>query len=77
MAKQGISLRIDDEKIEEIDKLAKSSRRDRTFIINEAIESYLETNRWQIEHIKESLAQAERGEFVSTAEADKALKKWR
>lgn len=77
MSKQGISLRIDDETIEEIDHLAKISKRDRTFIINEAIEAYLDVNNWQLEHIEESIAQADRGEFASDNEVDKVLKKWR
>ena len=51
MAKHGVSLRIDDEKIKQLDRLAEVSKRDRTFIINEAIEAYLDTNKWQIERI--------------------------
>ena len=67
MAKHGVSLRIDDEKIKQLDRLAEVSKRDRTFIINEAIEAYLDTNKWQIEHIKASLTQADRGEFARSA----------
>ena len=77
MAKHGVSLRLDDDTIEELDRLAKSSKRDRTFIINEAIEAYLETQRWQLEHIKASLAQAELGDFASTVDVNKVFKKWR
>jgi len=77
MAKHGISLRIDDEKIKQLDRLAEASKRDRTFIINEAIEAYLDANKWQMDHIKASLAQADRGEFAPSADVEKALKKWR
>jgi predicted transcriptional regulator len=77
MAKLGVSLRIDDDKIEELDQIAKVSKRDRTFVINEAIETYLEINKWQLEHIKKSLAQADQGKFAQASEVDKALKKWR
>lgn len=77
MAKQGVSLRIDEDKIEALDQLAKAQKRDRTFVINEAIETYLEINRWHIEHIEASLAQAERGEFTKESEVAKVLKKWR
>ncbi len=77
MAKQGVSLRIDDNMIEEIDQIAKVSKRDRTFVINEAIETYLEINKWQLEHIKESLVQADQRKFATSGEVDKVLKKWR
>jgi len=77
MAKLGVSLRIDDDKIDALDKLAKAQKRDRTFVINEAIETYLEINKWQTEHIKASIAQADRGEFAQPNEVDKVLKKWR
>ena len=77
MAKLGISLRIDDDKIDELDNLAKAQKRDRSFVINEAIETYLEINKWQTEHIKASIVQANQGKFASTNEVDKILKKWR
>ena len=77
MAKHGVSLRIDDNKIDALDLLAKIQKRDRTFVINEAIETYLEINQWQIDHIKASLAQADRGEFAKDSEVSKAIKKWR
>ncbi|MBK9072386.1 MAG: ribbon-helix-helix protein, CopG family [Myxococcales bacterium] len=76
MAKQGISLRIESDQIDELDHLAKVSKRDRSFIITEAIEAYLEITRWQRKHIIASMAQADRGEFASAKEVAKALKKW-
>lgn len=76
MAKQGISLRIESDQIEELDHLAKESKRDRSFIITEAIEAYLEIARWQRQHITASMAQADRGDFASAKEVAKALKKW-
>lgn len=77
MAKLGVSLRIDDDKIEELDQIAKAAKRDRTFVINEAIESYLEVNKWQIGHIKASLEQADSEVFSTDTDVEKVLKKWR
>jgi len=77
MAKHGVSLRIDDEKIKQLDRLAEASKRYRTFIINEAIEAYLDVNKWQMEHIKAAIAQADRGDFAPAADVEKVLKKWR
>lgn len=75
--KQGISLRIEESKIAELDQLADSTQRDRSFLINEAIENYLEVQKWQIDHIKAALKQADAGEFATDADVSKALKKWR
>jgi len=77
MAKLGISVRIDDDKIEDLDRLAVAQKRDRTFVINEAIENYLEVNKWQVEHIKAALKQAELGEFASEQDVERVLSKWR
>ena len=77
MSKLGVSLRIDDVKIQEIDRLAKVAKRDRTFIINEAIEAYLDVQQWQLQHIEESVKQADQGKFASESDVEKVLKKWR
>lgn len=37
-----ISFRIDSEKVEALDKIAANMQRDRSFLLNEAVEQYLE-----------------------------------
>ena len=76
MAKNAVSIRIDEEKIEELDELAGASKRDRSFLINEAIDLYLDVNGWQIERIKKALNQAQKGKFSSASKVSKAIKKW-
>ena len=66
--KTGISLRIEEEKIDKLDKLAKLTKRDRSFHINEAIENYLEVQDWQIDRIKEALKHADNNDFASSDE---------
>lgn len=74
--KLGISLRIDEAKIAQIDLLAESTQRDRTFLITEAIDNYLEIQKWQIDHIKAAIKQADAKKFVSEADVARTLKKW-
>ncbi len=74
--KLGISLRIEESKVEELDHLAEVTQRDRSFLINEAIENYLEVQKWQIDHIKAAMAQADAGSFASDEDISKVLKKW-
>jgi len=65
MSKTTITFRTDAERKTALDALASSQQRNRSFLINEALDNYLEVQRWQIEHIKEGIAAADRGDFVS------------
>jgi len=53
---------------ERLDSIAKSLRRDRDSVINEAISSYLDLYRRQLEEINRGLADIEVGRTHSTAE---------
>jgi predicted transcriptional regulator len=61
MSKEPISFRIKPGQRAAVDALAAALDRDRSAVINEAIEAYLELHQWQIEHIKRGLAEAESG----------------
>lgn len=76
MAKSAVSVRIEDDKIEKLDRLADLSKRDRSFLINEAVEMFLEVNEWQISRIKSGLKQANNEDFASESQVSKAMNKW-
>jgi len=59
--KRTISFRIDLDKVAALDKLAQTQSRERTFLLNEAVDTYLDVQHWQIEHIKEGIRQADAG----------------
>lgn len=61
MSKVTISFRIETEKRAAVDELAATLERDRSAIINEAIDAYLELHHWQVEHIRRALAEADSG----------------
>jgi predicted transcriptional regulator len=52
---QTISFRLDEHKKTRLDALAAVQDRDRSYIINEAIDSYLTLMDWQLDHIKEGI----------------------
>ena len=58
MSKETISLRIAVGKRAAVE-LAAALDRDRSAIINEAIDAYIELHHWQVEHIKRALREAE------------------
>jgi predicted transcriptional regulator len=68
MTQETISFGMESEKREALDAVASALRRDRSYIINKAIEAYLDVHQWQIDHIREGLRQADAGEFATKAE---------
>ncbi len=56
-----ITIRTARETVSGIDSLAVAMDRSRNWIVNQAIESYLATNAWQVEKIREGLAAARDG----------------
>jgi len=65
MTKSTITFRTDETRKTELDLLAKSLNRDRSFIINEAIDNHLTMYDWQIRHIKQGLADVNAGRVIS------------
>ncbi len=63
----------------ELDKKIKalevSLDRDRSWIMNEAVEAYLETHEWQIQRIQNGLAQADAKKFIAKSKVDDLLGK--
>ncbi len=76
-AREAITVRLDGRKRAELDALARATLRDRSFLVNEAIDAYLDVHRWQITHIEEGLRQAEAGEFATDEEVSAAFARWR
>ncbi|MHB8502131.1 MAG: CopG family ribbon-helix-helix protein [Candidatus Acidiferrales bacterium] len=77
MASQKIvTLRLDGGLTGKLDKLARATRRSRSFLAAEAIRDYVALNSWQIEEIHKGLAEANRGEFATESEMKRVAKKW-
>ncbi len=77
MAQDIITFNLDTEKRKVLDQIAYSMERERTDILNDAIDAYLEIYQWQLDHIKEGLRQADRGEFATEEEMAAAFARWR
>ena len=72
-----ISFRMRADAVETLDALAETMDRDRTYLLNEAVEHYLELNEYHIKLIKKGLRAAERGDFVPDAEMKKLIARMR
>ena len=67
-----VSVSIDRENREAIDRLAEREDRDRSYLINQAVGSYLARRRWEEAHIKEGLGQAKAGKFATGKQVEAA-----
>lgn len=70
MAGQNFSIRTDADKLNELDRLAKTRDRSRNFVVNEAIDRYLAEERAWADKVLAGLAAAEAGDFASDAEVE-------
>ncbi len=71
--KPTVTVRIDPDTKSALDTIAAALDRDRSFVVNEALSVYVETHRWQVEHIRRGLREADAGKFVSGARVKKVL----
>ena len=72
-----VSFRAPQSQIRKLDSLAKRQRRDRTQLIGDAIEQYLELQEFHLKQIDEGIAAADRGDFASDAEVEAVFARWR
>jgi predicted transcriptional regulator len=61
VTRETVSFRIDPKKRMALDEIAEVLERDRSAVINEALDAYLELHHWQVEAIRRGLAEAESG----------------
>jgi RHH-type transcriptional regulator, rel operon repressor / antitoxin RelB len=73
--KVSVSFRTEKSKVKQLDALAKQQRRDRTQLIDEAIENYLEIQRWHLQEIEAGIREADAGGFASEQEVRVAFER--
>jgi len=71
-----LTLRLEPKLKKQLDRLAEATNRSRSFVAAEAIREYVELNNWQIAETLKGLAEADRGEFATDKEVERALTKW-
>ncbi len=71
------TIRLDDEMLAKLDALAADTDRSRNWIAAKAIQDYVELNAWQIQRIREGIAEADRGEFATDEEVEAVFNKYR
>ena len=70
------TIRIDDEILGRIDGLAKALSRSRSWVINQAIDRFLDYEEWYVKEIKYGMAEVENGDIASDEEVVDKFRKW-
>lgn len=71
-----LSFRVDDEKVERLERLAAATDRPRSWLLEQALDAYLDAQGWQIEHIRQGLEDVEAGREVPHEEVAAWLESW-
>lgn len=77
MEKQTVSFRLASDKVSALDDLANSLDRDRTYLLAEAVQAYLETQQWHLEQIQSGLAEADAGDVIDHRKVKSMAARWR
>ena len=71
-----MTLRLDDDLNQRLDRVSKATRRTKSFLAAKAIREFVDLNEWQIGEIEEAVAEADREEFASEMRVRGVLGKW-
>ncbi|KKP40346.1 MAG: CopG family transcriptional regulator [Candidatus Peregrinibacteria bacterium GW2011_GWC2_33_13] len=75
--KESVSFRLKKQIKNDLATLSETTGRSQTFIVEEALQEYIDLNMWQINAINEGIKQANEGKLLSTEEVLERLEKKR
>ena len=64
MSTEAFTVRAESNIVHQLDHIAGSLDRSRNYLVNQAIQEYLETHAWQVEKITQGIEAAENGKLV-------------
>lgn len=70
------TIRMDETMLARVDSIAKNISRSRTWLINQAVERFLNYEEWFIEEVKAGLNEVASGETATSEEVKKSFAKW-
>ena len=74
---KSVTFRLDNDKLQFLDGLAATIDRDRSYLLNEAVENYIELHQWQVNEIRKAIAEADAGDFATEEEVRAAFAAFR
>ena len=76
MSQENFTFLLDSEKKEALKAIATVTDRDLTYVLNEAIASYLDIYQWLLDEINKGVAEAEAGDLASDDEVQAVFVKF-
>lgn len=78
MSTTTLTIRIDEQTKERLDRLAKSTSRSKSYLVANAIEEYLSINEWQIQELVKTIEKADSADakFVDHEKIAEWLDSW-
>ncbi|PTR10165.1 putative transcriptional regulator [Nitrosospira sp. Nsp5] len=75
---QSVSIRLDDEVLNKLDMLTKTTERSRAWLMAHAVEQYVQHEAWQIEAIQNTLDKIRQGnsKFADEEQTEQWLQSW-
>jgi RHH-type rel operon transcriptional repressor/antitoxin RelB len=71
-----LTARVPEDVKESLSELAESTDRPVAWHVNQALSTYVDLNKWQIEAIKEGLAQARAGKVIPIDQIERWVASW-
>ena len=72
-----MTIRIEDEVKDRLDRLAESTQRSKSFLAAEAIREYVANNEWQVTEIRKALKESDAGDFATEKDVAALARKWK
>lgn len=76
MEKLNVTVRVDKEHVDTLDQLGEYFDRDRSYLINQAIERFIAQQQWQIDEVNKAIEEADAGRVMTHADFTKKVKSW-
>lgn len=73
---EAFTIRTNKEKVAALDALAIHHDRSRNYLVNQAIDYFLELNEWQVEKINQGVQAVKAGDFASEKEVKRVFSKY-
>jgi predicted transcriptional regulator len=77
MPREIMTVRVDPRTRQALDGIAAALDRDRTYVVNQALESYIGVHQWHIDHIQQGLREAKAGKFASESQVNRVIARLR
>ena len=71
-----MTIRLDEELKQRLDRLAKATDRSKSYLAAEALRDYVAINEWQVQEIQAAVAEADAGDYATDEELVDVLSRW-